>query len=228
MDNSAIAEILEIIDDHGLGSLETMAPVYFRNQPVGCTATIMYQLYQEKGLEIPKGIAGILCAAIISDTLMFRSPTCTAVDRNTAERLAKIAGIDWERFAVEMFSAGSRLKGKSPEEIFYQDFKMFEANKTSFGVGQISSMNVDELVETKKRLIPYMEKALGNHGESMLFFMLTDIIHESTELLCYGGDCAELVKEAFRQEPQDNSVTLPGVVSRKKQLIPAFVNVLQQ
>lgn len=228
VDNIESAEILEIIDHHRLGSLETMAPVYFRNQPVGCTATIMYQIYQEKGLEIPKGIAGILCAAIISDTLMFRSPTCTAVDRNTAERLAKIAGIDWERFAVEMFSAGSRLKGKSPEEIFYQDFKMFEANKTSFGVGQISSMNVDELVETKKRLIPYMEKALGNHGESMLFFMLTDIIHESTELLCYGGDCAELVKEAFRQEPQDNSVTLPGVVSRKKQLIPAFVNVLQQ
>lgn len=228
VDNIESAEILEIIDHHRLGSLETMAPVFFRNQPVGCTATIMYQIYQEKGLDIPPNIAGLLCAAIISDTLMFRSPTCTSVDRNAAERLAEIAGITCEEFAVEMFAAGSKLKGKSPEEIFYQDFKKFELNKANFGVGQITSMNPEELVEIKERLLPYMEKALGSHGESMLFFMLTDIIHESTELLCYGGDSAEVAREAFHKEPEDGSVILPGVVSRKKQLIPAFMNVLQQ
>lgn len=228
VDNIESAEILEIIDHHRLGSLETMAPVYFRNQPVGCTATIMYQIYQEKGLDISPNIAGLLCAAIISDTLMFRSPTCTSVDRNAAERLAEIAGINCESFAAEMFAAGSKLKGKSPEEIFYQDFKKFELNKANFGVGQITSMNPDELVEIKERLLPYMEKALGSHGESMLFFMLTDIIHESTELLCYGGDSTALAKEAFHKEPKDGSVILPGVVSRKKQLIPSFMNALQQ
>lgn len=228
VDNIESAEILEIIDHHRLGSLETMAPVYFRNQPVGCTGTIMYQIYTEKNLEIPKNIAGLLCAAIISDTLMFRSPTCTSADRNAAENLARIAGINVEEFAAEMFAAGSNLRGKSPEEIFYQDFKKFEVNKACFGVGQINSMNPDELKEIKERLIPYMEKALGTHGESMLFFMLTDIIHQSTELLCYGGEYKELVGEAFHREPDGHSIILPGVVSRKKQLIPAFMSALQQ
>lgn len=228
VDNIESAEILEIIDHHRLGSLETMAPVFFRNQPVGCTATIMYQIYREKGLDIPPGIAGLLCAAIISDTLMFRSPTCTSVDRKAAEQLAEIAGIQCEDFATEMFAAGSRLKGKSPEEIFYQDFKKFELNKANFGVGQINSMNPDELKEIRDTLLPYMEKALGSHGETMLFFMLTDIINESTELLCYGGDSEDLAREAFHRDPMEHSVILPGVVSRKKQLIPAFMNVLQQ
>lgn len=228
VDNIESAEILEIIDHHRLGSLETMAPVFFRNQPVGCTATIMYQIYSEKGLEIPPRIAGLLCAAIISDTLMFRSPTCTSVDRKAAEQLAEIAGIQCEDFATEMFAAGSRLKGKSPEEIFYQDFKKFELNKASFGVGQINSMNPDELKEIRDTLLPYMEKALGSHGETMLFFMLTDIINESTELLCYGGDSEDLAREAFHRDPREHSVVLPGVVSRKKQLIPAFMNALQQ
>ena len=135
VDNIESADILEIIDHHRLGSLETMAPVFFRNQPVGCTATILYQIYQERKLEIPKNIAGLLCAAIISDTLMFRSPTCTALDRAAAERLAEIAGIQCEEFATEMFAAGSDLKGRSTEEIFYQDFKKFELNKANFGVG---------------------------------------------------------------------------------------------
>lgn len=222
------ADILEIIDHHRIGSLETVSPVVFRNQPVGCTGTIMYQIYREKGLDIPENIAGLLCAAIISDTLMFRSPTCTAIDRNAAESLARIAGIDCEEFAAEMFAAGSNLKGKSAEEIFYQDFKKFELNKTSFGVGQINSMNPAELQEIKSRLIPYMEKNLGSHGETMLFFMLTDIIHESTELLCHGGDSQSLAAEAFHLDKAGSSVILPGIVSRKKQLIPAFMNALQQ
>ena len=228
VDNIEEAEILEILDHHRIGSLETFQPIMFRNQPVGCTATIMYEIYAEKYLEIPENIAGLLCAAILSDTLMFRSPTCTALDRAAAERLAEIAGIKCEEFATEMFAAGSNLKGRSPEEIFYQDFKKFELNKANFGVGQINSMNPDELKELKSRLLPYMEKALGAHGETMLFFMLTDIIHQSTELLCYGGENARLVEEAFHQTPVDHSIILPGVVSRKKQLIPAFMSALQQ
>lgn len=230
VDNIESAEILEIIDHHRIGSLQTMAPVYFRNQPVGCTATILYQIYQEKNLTIEPNIAGLLCSAILSDTLMFRSPTCTAMDKAAAEKLAEIAGVKCEELASEMFAAGSNLKNKSPEEIFYQDFKKFELNKSSFGVGQITSVNEDELTEIKKELLPYMEKALGSHGESMLFFMLTDIINESTELLFYGGDSKNVVSEAFHKEPQEGeqSVILPDVVSRKKQLIPSFMTAMQQ
>lgn len=230
VDNIESAEILEIIDHHRIGSLQTMAPVYFRNQPVGCTATILYQVYQEKNLTIEPNIAGLLCSAILSDTLMFRSPTCTAMDKAAAEKLAEIAGVKCEELASEMFAAGSNLKNKSPEEIFYQDFKKFELNKSSFGVGQITSVNADELTEIKKELLPYMEKALGSHGESMLFFMLTDIINESTELLFYGGDSKNVVSEAFHKEPQEGeqSVILPSVVSRKKQLIPSFMTAMQQ
>lgn len=230
VDNIESAEILEIIDHHRIGSLQTMAPVYFRNQPVGCTATILYQVYQEKNLTIEPNIAGLLCSAILSDTLMFRSPTCTAMDKAAAEKLAEIAGVKCEELASEMFAAGSNLKNKSPEEIFYQDFKKFELNKSSFGVGQITSVNADELTEIKKELLPYMEKALGSHGESMLFFMLTDIINESTELLFYGGDSKNVVSEAFHKEPQEGeqSVILQGVVSRKKQLIPSFMTAMQQ
>ena len=229
VDNIESAEILEIIDHHRIGSLQTMAPVYFRNQPVGCTATILYQVYQEKNLTIEPNIAGLLCSAILSDTLMFRSPTCTAMDKAAAEKLAEIAGVKCEELASEMFAAGSNLKNKSPEEIFYQDFKKFELNKSSFGVGQITSVNEDELTEIKKELLPYMEKALGSHGESMLFFMLTDIINESTELLFYGGDSKNVVSEAFHKEPQEGeqSVILPGVVSRKKQLAPQIMMALQ-
>ena len=230
VDNIESAEILEIIDHHRIGSLQTMAPVYFRNQPVGCTGTILYQVYQEKNLTIEPNIAGLLCSAILSDTLMFRSPTCTAMDKAAAEKLAEIAGVKCEELASEMFAAGSNLKNKSPEEIFYQDFKKFELNKSSFGVGQITSVNADELTEIKKELLPYMEKALGSHGESMLFFMLTDIINESTELLFYGGDSKNVVSEAFHKEPQEGeqSVILPGVVSRKKQLAPQIMMALQQ
>ena len=224
------AEILEIIDHHRIGSLETVSPVFFRNQPLGCTATIIYQLFTEAGVNVPADMAGLLCAAILSDTLMFRSPTCTAIDKMVAEELAKIANINIEKFSTDMFKAGSNLKSKSPEEIFYQDFKKFELNKSSFGVGQITSVNADELTEIKKELLPYMEKALGSHGESMLFFMLTDIINESTELLFYGGDSKNVVSEAFHKEPQEGeqSVILPGVVSRKKQLIPSFMTAMQQ
>src|SRR5699024_1750414 len=135
------AEILEIIDHHRLGTIETMSPVFFRNQPLGCTATIVYQMYQENGIEIKPQIAGLLCSAIISDTLLFRSPTCTEIDKAAAQQLAKIAGIEPESYAREMFSAGSNLSSKTEEEIFYQDFKEFTVEDMKIGVGQISSMS---------------------------------------------------------------------------------------
>ena len=228
VDNIDKAEIVEIIDHHKLGSLETMVPISFRNQPVGCTATILYEMYGEQKLEISPSIAGLLCAAIISDTLMFRSPTCTLSDKMAAGALALIAGINIEQFAKEMFKAGSNLKDKSPEEIFYQDYKKFIAeDEINFGVGQISSMDSDELAEIKERLVPFMVSECGRHGVTRVFFMLTNIIEESTELLYYGEGSEEMARIAFHMETKDGVFDLKGVVSRKKQLIPALMEAAQ-
>lgn len=227
------AEVLEIIDHHRLGTVETIAPVFFRNQPVGCTATIIYQMYQENHVEIEPKIAGLLCSAIISDTLLFRSPTCTEADKRAALNLADIAGIEVEKYASSMFAAGSNLKGKTDGEIFYQDFKKFTFGKVNFGVGQISSLNPKELDELKERMLPYMKKAREEHGVDMMFFMLTNILTESTELLCEGQGAKQLIATAFRAEDstdsgEDHLVSLPGVVSRKKQLIPGIMLAVQE
>ena len=219
-------EIMEIIDHHRIGSVETVSPVYFRNQPVGCTGTIVAQMYRELGIEITKEMAGLMCSAILSDTLMFRSPTCTALDHLVAEKLASIAHIDIEQYARDMFDAGSNLREKSAKEIFYQDFKKFNDSNINFGVGQISSMNKEELSACKGKLLPYMEEVRTSYGLDMVFFMMTDIINESTELLMVGEMCKEVIENAFETTVEDSSAELPGVVSRKKQLIPAILGQL--
>lgn len=221
-------DILEIIDHHRLGSLETIAPVFFRNQPLGCTATIIYQMFIEKGVDIPKDIAGLLCSAIISDTLMFRSPTCTGTDEEAAYVLAGISGIDIRSYAGKMFKAGSNLSSKTPEEIFYQDFKKTSVGKITFGVGQVNALDGEELADIKERMAPYLEETFSHHGVSMLFFMLTNIIEEKTELLFYGENVNSIVEKAFHIETDDgNACILEDVVSRKKQVIPALVVALQ-
>ena len=222
------ADIQEIIDHHRLGSIETIGPVYFRNQPVGCTATIVYQMYQEEGVEVEPVIASLLCSAIISDTLMFRSPTCTLQDKMAAGALALIADISIEEFAREMFKAGSNLKGKTAEEILFLDFKQFTVNDTVFGVGQVNSMSEEELEEIKATVLPEMEKTRQNHSLDMIFFMLTNIIAESSELICSGNEAREKIIGAYDLEDNAQKLMLKGVVSRKKQLVPALVSALQQ
>ena len=227
------AEILEIIDHHRLGTVETIAPVFFRNQPVGCTATIVYQMYQENRVEIEPWIAGLLCSAIISDTLLFRSPTCTDVDKRAALHLAEIAGVEVESYAASMFAAGSNLKGKTDVEIFYQDFKRFTAGKIAFGVGQITSLNAGELNELKSRMLTYMDRAREDEKVDMMFFMLTNILTESTELICDGQGAKQLAGEAFHlgdeeMDKEEHIVSLPGVVSRKKQLVPGLMVATEQ
>lgn len=222
------AQILEIIDHHRIGSIETMGPVYFRNQPLGCTATIIYQMYQEFGVEIPSQIAGLLCSAILSDTLIFRSPTCTKVDEDAANALAKIAGIEPEEFAAKMFQAGSNLSVKSPEEIFYQDFKKFVLGEVTLGVGQINSMTETELESIKDKMIPYLQKALIDHEVEMIYFMLTNIMEESTEILYAGNGAKELAIEAFSLPADTEQIILKNTVSRKKQVIPAIMIALQE
>lgn len=228
VDGIEYAEILEIIDHHRIGTLETVSPVFFRNQPLGCTATIIYQMYVEKGIEIPKNIAGLMMSAIISDTLMFHSPTVTEIDKAAAEKLSEICGIELEEFAIDMFGAGSNLGDKDADEIFKQDYKNFSVNGFEFSVGQINSMNSIELEEIKEKIVPYIKEKMPELEVDMCFFMLTNIVYEKTELLCFGDKARALVREAFKLPKTQKKFELKNLVSRKKQLIPAFVSVLQQ
>ena len=223
------AEILEIIDHHRIGSLETSGPVYFRNQPVGCTATIITQMYDENGVDIPPQIAGLLLAAILSDTLAFRSPTCTPVDENTAKRLAKIAGVDIEEFSTEMFEAGEKLDGKTPEEVFLQDFKVFMCGDIRFGEAQGSYMTRKNLQAAQALLQPYLEEARNKQNVEDLYMLLTDVPKEESVVICTGRYAAEVLSNGFESRPAaDGSWTLPGVVSRKKQFIPAMMSAYQE
>ena len=223
------AEILEIIDHHRIGSLETSGPVYFRNQPVGCTATIITQMYDENGVEIRPQIAGLLLAAILSDTLVFRSPTCTPVDVSTAHRLAKIAGVEIDAFASEMFEAGEKLDGKTPEEVFLQDFKVFMCGDVRFGVAQGSYMTRKNLKAAQKLLTPYLPEACGKQNVEDLYMLLTDVPKEESVVICTGRHADEMLRSGFEKEPEeDGSWVLPGVVSRKKQFIPALMSAYQE
>ncbi len=223
------AEILEIIDHHRIGSLETSGPVYFRNQPVGCTATIITQMYDENGMEIPPQIAGLLLAAILSDTLVFRSPTCTPLDEATAKRLAKIAGVEINTFANEMFEAGEKLDGKTAEEVFLQDFKVFMCGDIRFGVAQGSYMTRKNLLAAEALLKPYLEEARNKQNVEDIYMLLTDVPKEESVVISSGRYAAEVLADGFETQPADDgSFTLPGVVSRKKQFIPALMTAYQE
>ena len=223
------AEILEIIDHHRIGSLETSGPVYFRNQPVGCTATIITQMYDENGVEIPAQTAGLLLAAILSDTLVFRSPTCTPVDVAAAKRLAQIAGVDIDEFSTEMFEAGEKLDGKTPEEVFLQDFKVFMCGDIRFGVAQGSYMTRKNLLAAEALLKPYLEEARNKQNVEDLYMLLTDVPKEESVVICTGRYAAEVLSDGFEIQPaEDGSWILPGVVSRKKQFIPAMMSAYQE
>lgn len=228
VDGITEAEILEIIDHHRLGSLETMSPVYFRNQPLGCTSTIIYQMYQEKGVEVPKQIAGLLLSAILSDTLMFRSPTCTSLDKTVAEALAEIAGMDIETHAKNMFQAGSDFKNKTTEEIFYQDFKVFHTDDCDFGVAQISAMSREELDKVGEQLRPFMTQVLGDKKLNMVYVMLTDILEESSKVIFFGDNAGKILAAAFRKEEREEGILLEGIISRKKQMIPTLMNAMAE
>ena len=223
------AEILEIIDHHRIGSLETSGPVYFRNQPVGCTATIITQMYDENDMEIPPQIAGLLLAAILSDTLVFRSPTCTPLDEALAKRLAKIAGVDIDEFASEMFEAGEKLDGKTAEEVFLQDFKVFMCGDIRFGVAQGSYMTRKNLLAAEALLQPYLEEARNKQNVEDIYMLLTDVPKEESVVISDGRYASEVLADGFETQPaEDGSFTLPGVVSRKKQFIPALMTAYQE
>lgn len=222
------AEVIEIIDHHKLGTVETIRPVNVRNQPVGCTATIIYQMFIENDIDIPENMAGLLCSAILSDTLLFRSPTCTEIDKDAAQDLARIAKVSPENLAEEMFRAGGNMDKKAPEEIFYQDYKKFISNGVTFGISQVLVMSKDERTKAMRKISSFVETARKEKVVDMMFLMLTNIIEESTLVYFEGPKAKEVVEESFDETVKGQTIELPGVVSRKKQFIPPIMATLQQ
>ena len=218
------AEILEIIDHHKLGSLETITPIVFRNYPLGCTSTIIYKLYKSYNVPVGREMAGLMCSAILSDTLMFRSPTCTDLDKQMATELAAIADIDIEQYALSMFEAGSDFGEKSIEEIFYTDFKTFNSGDIKFGVSQVSAVTDNLLSQVKSEIAPAMKKAMQEKRLDLVFVMLTNIMDQRTRLIHIGDINMDYVKDSFPDSTLDGDVlVLNDVVSRKKQLIPGLM-----
>ena len=222
------AEIMEIIDHHRIGSIETDSPAVFRAVPVGCTCTIIYDIYQEQGVEIPAGIAGLMMSAILSDTLMFRSPTCTPKDKAAAEALAAICGEDIEAFADAMFEAGASLQGRSADDVFNADIKVFSRGGVRFGVGQGSYMTEKSRLAAEELVGPFLETGARDNELPVVFYLFTDVKSQSSDIMFWGNRGEEVVRRAFGVEPEDGKAVLNGIVSRKKQVIPALMSTMQQ
>lgn len=221
------AEILEIIDHHRIADVQTGQPIYFRNEPVGSTSTIIATIFFENGIRPSKNVAGLLCAAIISDTLLLKSPTATLVDELTLKRLAQIANLNIEEFAKEMFKAGTSLDGKTAEEIFHQDFKTFTLNTFKVGVSQVGTMYIEGFDSLKDDMIDLMNKTAKESGFNLIILMLTDILNGGSVLIA-AGEHKDIVSKAFNVTLTDSGVYIPGLVSRKKQVIPPITAAINK
>ena len=219
------AEVLEIIDHHRVADIQTNNPIYFRNEPVGSTSTIVAKCFFESGIRPSRKAAGLLCGAIISDTLLFRSPTCTPQDKYICKKLAEIAGINIEEFAKEMFKAGTSLQGKTVEQIFNQDFKPFTIGEVKIGVAQVNTMDIEGFMPLKEDMLKYMERKAEENSFSMVMLLLTDILNEGSQILV-AGKAPEIVEKTFSVTLEASTAFLPGVLSRKKQVIPPLTNVI--
>ena len=219
------AEVLEIIDHHRVADIQTNNPIYFRNEPVGSTSTIVAKCFFENGIRPSRKAAGLLCGAIISDTLLFRSPTCTPQDQYICKKLSEIAGINIEEFAKEMFKAGTSLKGKTVEQIFNTDFKPFTIEGTKIGISQVNTMDIEGFMPLKEEMLNYMDQKAKEAGLEMVLLLLTDILNEGSEILVTGAK-PEIVEKAFKVTLKDKGAFLPGVLSRKKQVVPPITNAI--
>ena len=221
------ARIIEIIDHHRLGGMQTGEPIYIREEPVGCTATIIANMYWQNNVEITAPIAGLLLSAIISDTVLFKSPTCTAYDMKTAERLAGIAGVKMVQYGMDMLKAGSGIGDMSPIEIVKNDMKEFQFGDYHVLISQISVMGYEEIMALKDRLLESMSAVSEQENFDLMLLMVTNILEESTELL-YVGSPKTLIGDAFKKDASGNSIYLPGVMSRKKQIIPPMSEAVRR
>lgn len=221
------AEILEIIDHHKIGDLTTTAPILFKNEPLGSTATIIANMYTDLGRRPSPQIAGILCAAIISDTLQFQSPTCTDTDRRAAERLAQISGLDIDEFAAKMFTAGSEFKGKTPKEMYAQDFKRVSFNDYHCGISQITILNMDYIKDEKPEIIKYMNEAAETDHFDLLALMITELSSRRTEMWIT-GKLSDEVRRELLMKPDETCVRFDRLMSRKKDVIPLIDSAIEK
>lgn len=219
------AEILEVVDHHRVADFQTVGPLQFRAEPLGCTCTIIAKMYKEQGVEIPKNVAGLMLGAIISDTLLFRSPTCTKTDKEIALELASIAGVDAEEFGLAMFKAGTSLVGKSIEEIYNQDYKAFNIGDAKVGIAQVNTMDIDGFAPLKAEMLEYMENLCVENGFDTAVLLLTDVINATSEVFVAGSH-PEYVENAFNVQLVEYEANLPGVISRKKQVVPAITRAI--
>lgn len=215
------AEILGIVDHHKLGDVTTSSPLEVWAWPVGCTCTVLKSMYDFYGVEIPKGLAGAMLCAILSDTVIYKSPTCTAEDKKAVEALAKIAGVaDYKALGMEMFKVKSAVEGASMKDLVFRDYKDFDMNGKKVGIGQLEVVDLSMLDSVKKGLLDEITRVKGE-GRHSVFLLLTDIMKEGSEMLIVSDD-ASVVEKAFGVKPQGTSVWLDGVMSRKKQVVPNF------
>lgn len=220
------ADILEIIDHHRVADIQTTSPVYFRCEPLGSTATIVTKAYKEQGVELSPDMAGALLSAILSDTLIFKSPTCTPTDIEIANELAKIAGVDIQQLGMDMFKAGTSLKGKTMDQIFFQDYKRFTMGKSQVGVSQVNTMDIEGFAEYRDEMLTFMENQLSAQHLDIALLLLTDVINAGSQMYVTGSK-AEAAGRAFHVEIKDHEAYLPGIISRKKQVVPQLTEALE-
>ena len=221
------AEVVEVIDHHNIGSLGTSLPINFRTMPVGCTSTILYTLYKENNVKIPKNIAGLMTSAICSDTLLLKSPTTTDLDKRALEEVSKIAGVDWYEYGLEMLKAGSSLKGKTKEEVLYTDFKNFEFDDKKMGIGQISTFDINEIKKDSDEYVSMINKIATNNDYDLLALFATDILSNGSYVF-FNDSAKEIVAEGYKVEDIYQGYYLDGCVSRKKQMVPNLMETLKK
>ena len=215
-----------VIDHHRIGDFETDGPVFIRMEPVGCTNTILTKLYIENNQEIPKNIAGLMLSAIISDTVLFRSPTCTETDKEMAHKLAAIAGVDIESYGLEMLKAGADISDLTNDQIVRTDMKEFSEAGQTISIGQISVMDTTDVLAKQAELVAALESLRTANGYAASYIMVTNILDESTTLI-YSGDVESVVVNAFGKDVKDNAVFLPNTMSRKKQIVPPILGAMK-
>ncbi|MGM0898836.1 MAG: manganese-dependent inorganic pyrophosphatase [Bacillota bacterium] len=218
-------QVIEVIDHHRIANFETTDPLYFRAEPVGCTATILLKLYKEHAVEVPAGIAGLMLSAIISDSLLFKSPTCTEQDVQAAKELSEIAGVDSQEYGLAMLKAGADLSNKTLEDLISLDSKEFEAGNHRFEVAQVNAIDVSEVLDRQNELEVLINNSVTTKGLDLFVFAVTDILNNNSEAIVLGRR-SDIIESAFQSSVVNNRVILPGVVSRKKQIVPVITEAL--
>ncbi|MBA8762753.1 manganese-dependent inorganic pyrophosphatase [Staphylococcus schleiferi subsp. coagulans] len=219
------AKINHVIDHHRISNFETAGPLYYRAEPVGCTATILYKMYNERNYEIRPEIAGLMVSAIVSDSLLFKSPTCTEQDVNAAKALAKIADVNLEEYGLNMLKAGASTTNKTEDSILNTDAKSFSMGEHTVRIAQVNTVNIDEVIVRQEALENAMNKASAENGYDIFVLVITDILNSNSKIIVVGAE-KDKVGEAFNTVLDNNTAFLPGVVSRKKQIVPPITEAL--